>query len=148
MGKLFKTRLFGFQKKSVMSYIDSLAQNYSAELENKSAQLDKLTQENRTLQEQSAALQDKLTAMEGEREYIANAIIQAEQEAQKMMEAAKQEAATKRAELDRAMQEDMERAEQERKALVSLHQAALDIVRDYERKLAQLANSSAEKEEA
>lgn len=139
MGKLFKTGLFGFKKKPVMEYIDSLAGNYSKELGEKEQQLEKLQEENKTLRARLTETEKKLGTMENERDYIANAIIRAEQEAQNLLEAAKKDVDVRKAELERSVEEDAERARQTRQELRDLQSAALETIRQYEAKLEQLA---------
>ena len=136
--KLFKSGLFGFKKKSVNQYINDLAQNYANEISQKDEQIAQLTKENGNLKGRLDELEGRTRSMESERDYIANAIIQAEQEAQRMMENAKKSVEERRKELEAEMTEDMRRSEEIKQHLASLRQDAIAVMREYEEKLGQL----------
>ncbi len=138
-GKIFKTGLFGFRKKSVLAYVDSLAKNYSDELAAKEEELTRLRAENKQLSEQNAEYAKQVGSMQSEREYIANAIILAEQEAQRLLEDARKDVDVRRAELEKSLEEDTARAKQARAELTAMHEKARSIVKEYEDKLAELA---------
>ncbi len=91
--KKFGTSLFGYKKKNVNAYIMESAQRFEKskkELEDKNTELGAKNRE----------LEDKIATLEKERSYIADALLNAKQEAEKILSEAKAEAAKMRAELE------------------------------------------------
>ena len=133
--KLMKTGMFGFRKKDVQAYLESLGKSYASKLAEKEDQIARYVEENEQLKKRLNDLEGRAKTMEEERDYIANAIIQAEQKAQRMMESAEQAAAQRREELEEEIQADVRRSGEIKRQLTSLQQEALSVMRDYEKKL-------------
>lgn len=98
--KKFRASLFGYKKKNVNAYIMENATRFEKEkkeLEEKNSELEK---EKRELEEKNSRLSEKVSILEKERSYIADALLNASQEAEKILSSAKTEAAKIRSELE------------------------------------------------
>lgn len=91
--KKFRASLFGYKKKDVNAYIMESAARFEKSK-------NELESENTTLKNENKGLTDKLAALERERSYIADALLNAKQEAEKILAEAKTEAARVRAEAE------------------------------------------------
>lgn len=89
--KKFRASLFGYKKKDVNAYIMESAARFEKTK-------NELESENTALKDENKGLSDKLAVLEKERSYIADALLNAKQEAEKILAEAKAEAARVRAE--------------------------------------------------
>ena len=99
-GKKFKGALFGYRKKDVNAYIMDTAHEFDKKKKQFEAQTAALEEKNKALQEKKNALDSKVATLEKERTYIADALLDAKQEAEKIVADAKVEAARLRSDLE------------------------------------------------
>lgn len=91
-GKI-KRSLFGYSKKSVLSYIDEIVSDYEKQASELREENSEFKKQNQTLMNENAAHFKKLEEYEAERESVSGAIISAQLRAKKMIEEAEQEMA-------------------------------------------------------
>lgn len=127
----FKGAMFGYSKKDVNAYIMDAAREYD-----KKDRM--LTEENQKLKEEAAALRGKanamghkLEALERERNYIADALLDAKQEAQKIVADAKMEAARLRSALEVELEKLRAEIRSEQENLSDIRKDAKDALEAY-----------------
>ena len=133
--KVLKTRLFGYSKKGVTSYVDTLVTQYEKKLQEYSDETDKFKKENKTLMEENQELFARITELEREREYISRAVIAAEQQAQKIIEDANQAAEKMKNETYADLEETRNETESLREQIKTLKLKAVAAIRKYETQL-------------
>ncbi len=91
-GKI-KRSLFGYSKKSVLSYIDEIVSDYEKQANELREENSEVKKQNQTLMNENASHFKKIEEYEAERESVSGAIISAQLRAKKMLEEADQEMA-------------------------------------------------------
>lgn len=98
--KKFRTSLFGYKKKNVNAYIMENAQRFEKTKRELEAKVYDLEAANRELEERNLDMKEKISMLEKERAFIADALLNANQEAEKILACAKSDAARIRSELE------------------------------------------------
>lgn len=91
--KKFGTSLFGFNKVDVNLYLESLIKSYNDNLWEKDSQINELKKKAEELQQSNVRLSEELNSISDTKENIANTFIKAQENANKMMEDARESAA-------------------------------------------------------
>lgn len=135
----FKTSLFGYKKKFVNAYIMECAQaaeKTKTELEKKNCELEK----------DNKALTEKIAVLEKERAYIADALLNAKLEAEKMLEEARLETSKMRSGLELELEELRAKIRGEKDRILEIRQDAKNTLAEYIGRLDDI-NIKAEPEE-
>ncbi|MFY9280104.1 MAG: DivIVA domain-containing protein, partial [Caldicoprobacterales bacterium] len=82
MKRLFKTSLFGYNRKQVNGYVLSLRKDYERELSKKKDRMLELSQENRDLKSKLLEYEERLSDYEEREIFISKALVKAEESAQ------------------------------------------------------------------
>ncbi|MFY9177021.1 MAG: DivIVA domain-containing protein [Caldicoprobacterales bacterium] len=85
MKRLFKTSLFGYNRKQVNGYVLSLRKDYERELSKKKDRMLELSQENRDLKSKLLEYEERLSDYEEREIFISKALVKAEESAQAIM---------------------------------------------------------------
>ena len=85
MKRLFKTSLFGYNRKQVNGYVLSLRKDYERELSKKKDRMFELSQENRDLKSKLLEYEERLSDYEEREIFISKALVKAEESAQAIM---------------------------------------------------------------
>lgn len=93
MNKKFRTRLFGFKKKDVISYLTEYSLNTEKSLNESSDLIDDLKKEN-------AELKTKIADLEEKNKFVGNALLTAERKASEIILEAEKAALDKKKEID------------------------------------------------
>lgn len=120
----FKTSLFGYKKKFVNAYIMECAQSAEktkTELEKKNLELEK----------DNKALTEKIAVLEKERAYIADALLNAKLEAEKMLEEARLETSKMRSGLELELEELRAKIRGEKDRILEIRQDAKNTLAEY-----------------
>jgi len=134
--KRFRTSLFGYKKKDVYDYIEKLARDLEERIRAKDNELNNLRNQNKYLISQNEELMSKLRVIEGDRSFIADAIIKAEEQAKFIIDQAVKEAERQREELIAKTAEEKERLSMVQDEIRQLRLNAIEIIRRYEEDLA------------
>lgn len=95
--KAIKCGLFGYKKKSVLSYINEIVTEYEKQATELKDEINEIKKQNQTLMNENAAHFKAIEEYEAERESISGAIISAQLRARKVLDEAEQEMATLKA---------------------------------------------------
>jgi len=144
MEKKLRRRLWGFKKKDVLNYIDTLVSDYEKSIEEYKEDAENFKKQNQTLISENAELFKKVSDLESEREYISKAVISAELRAKKVLEDANAEAEAlrekKEAELNATNEEILSLKTQIR----TLKLAAVATLRKYEAQFDEITGEEVE----
>lgn len=94
MAKLFRTALFGFNKKDVQKYVEEISANFSAQLDECKAEIE-------ALKNQRAEIEKKRAEVEARKSAISDAIISAQEKGEKIIAEAREKSEKERAEMER-----------------------------------------------
>ena len=137
-GKLKGTLFGGYKKADVNSYIMDSAQSFEKrrkELEEKNEELKKqigrLESQNDELRERNKNVEEKYAVLERERTYIADALLNAKQEAEKIVAQAHMDAAAARSALEIELEELRGRIRREKQRINELRNGAKSALEEY-----------------
>ncbi len=85
MKRLFKSSLFGYNRRQVNGYILGLRKDYEVELSKKKDRMLELNAENRELKTKLAECQERISEYEERELFISKALVKAEESAQSIM---------------------------------------------------------------
>lgn len=95
--KRLRKALFGYRKKDVTEYIDSIVSDFEKVIEEQKNEIAEIKRQNQTLMAENSESFKKIEEMQKERDYISKAVISAELRAKKVIEDAEAEMATLKA---------------------------------------------------
>lgn len=126
--KKFKGSLFGYSKKDVNAYILEISQQF----EDKKMQLEKSLSE---LEAKNKEISSRNAILEKERSYVADALLNAKQEAQELIAEAKVDAAKIKADAEGELETLKGDTERERAKIASIKAEAQKAISEYIEKL-------------
>lgn len=128
MKKLFATGLFGYCKKQVDHYLDSMKKDYENELYKKKERMMELSEENRSLKLEIDALAKRVNQLTEQEQYISRALVKAEQRAQSIIEDGQYKADEVLYQLKREKDQWRQKARDIRQELLTFEQAVLSMI--------------------
>lgn len=133
--KKLKTRLFGYSKKGVTAYVDTIITQYEDKIKELSEHSEKQKRENQTLMEENKELFVRISELEREREFISRAVIAAEEKAQKILDDANTAAEQMKNQTFADLEETRNETEALREQIKTLKLKAVAAIRKYETQL-------------
>ena len=133
--KKLKTRLFGYSKKGVAAYVDTIITQYEDKIKELSEHSEKQKRENQTLMEENKELFVRISELEREREFISRAVIAAEEKAQKILDDANTAAEQMKNQTFADLEETRNETEALREQIKTLKLKAVAAIRKYETQL-------------
>ncbi len=91
-GKKFRTGLFGYKKKDVYEFIENLAKDMEEQVKQKDGEINNLKTQCEQLKENVVEANNKYSKVENDKEFIANSIIRAEEQAKRIIDEAIEQA--------------------------------------------------------
>ncbi|HIV02847.1 MAG TPA: hypothetical protein IAC74_04675 [Candidatus Aphodoplasma excrementigallinarum] len=136
--KKFRKTLFGYRKKDVNAYIMDTAREFDKKKKQFEAEAADQAGKYKDLQKKYNALDSKAAALEKERTYIADALLDAKQEAEKIVADAKVEAARMRSDLEVELEKLRAEVRSEQVHLKQIRAQAKETLEAYIGKLADI----------
>ena len=140
MDKKLRKALFGYRKKDVTEYIDSIVTEYEKVIEEQKAEITDIKRQNQTLLSENADSFKKLEELQKEREYVSKAVISAELRAKKVMEDTEKEMATLKANKAAEIALAEEELKKLKDSINSLKFSAVETLKKYEAQMNDLVN--------
>ena len=140
MDKKLRKALFGYKKKDVTEYIDSIVTEYEKVIEEQKAEITDIKRQNQTLLSENADSFKKLEELQKEREYVSKAVISAELRAKKVMEDTEKEMATLKANKAAEIALAEEELRKLKDSINSLKVSAVETLKKYEAQMNDLVN--------
>jgi len=145
--KILRTRLFGFRKNDVRSYlkeVDIKANEQISERDEKIESLNKLYDEIAFLKTKISDYEQREQMIANERELIAQTLVAAKETANKLVSDAQVDVAKKRAEFQQTYTMEINKLAAIRNEVVQLRKFATDAIRSFERELTTLERATME----
>lgn len=136
--KKFGASMFGFKKEDVNNYIVALGKQYADTQAALTQENEELKKQNMALIQQNQALSKKVAELEKERSFIADALLNAKQEAEKIIIDARQDAIRQKEQIEAQIAALYQEAEQEREKIHQLRQQAKTALDAYIESLANI----------
>lgn len=133
--KRFRSSVSGFNKSDVNNYIEKILQEYENKLKEKDEEITSLKSQNRDLKAKYDALSMKADQIDEDKEKIAQVLIKAQKDAEKMLEEAKQSAMEEKNRLEQLLEEEREKLVDVKEDLKKLRNDAIEMLRKYESQL-------------
>ena len=138
--KRFGTSLFGFNKVDVNAYIEKLLREFDDKLKEKDDEIAALKNQNREFKQKYEDLFKKTEQINEDRQKIATVLIRAQEQAQSMLEDAKQEALEERKKLEETIECEKEKLVDIRQELKTLKSEVVSTLKKYETQLGGIIN--------
>lgn len=136
--KKFRKTLFGYRKKDVNAYIMDTAREFDKKKKQLEAEAADQAEKYKDLKKKYNALDSKVAALEKERTYIADALLDAKQEAEKIVADAKVEAARMRSDMEVELEKLRAEVRSEQVHLKQIRAEAKETLEAYIGKLADI----------
>ena len=121
MGGLFKTALFGYNKKGVTAYIEQICKTFDQKAQEYERQIALLKEENSKAERQ-------MRELEAQKELIAGALVDAQEKAREVIAQAQEQAAKEMEAVQRRISAENERLSAVRREISAVRRSALDTV--------------------
>ncbi|MCL2837895.1 MAG: hypothetical protein FWE04_02360 [Oscillospiraceae bacterium] len=141
---LFRTDLFGFHKKDVLSYLKEYDQTTMEKIISRDTEIQLLKNEIVMLNARIPDLERQQNLLAAERDLIAQTLIVARESADKIINDAKVEAAKKQAEMQQNYTMEINKLATIRNEIIQIRKFATDAIRTFERELSSLEQSTVE----
>lgn len=138
--KRFGTSLFGFKKVDVNTYIEKLLREFDDKLKEKDDEIAALKNQNREFKQKYEELFKKADQINEDRERIASVLIKAQQQAQSMLQEARQEALEEKKKLEETIEIEKEKLVDIRQELKTLKSEVVNTLKKYEAQLGGIIN--------
>lgn len=138
MNKKIRKALFGYKKKDVTEYIDSLVSDYEKVIEEQKNEIADMKRQNQTLIAENSESFKKLEELQKERDYVSKAVISAELRAKKVMEDTEKEMATLKANKAAEIALAEEELKKLKESINSLKLSAVATLKKYEAQMDEL----------
>lgn len=130
--KRFRTSLFGFKKVDVNTYIEKLLREFDDKLKEKDDEIAALKNQNKDFKQKYEELLKKADQINEDREKIASVLIKAQEQAQAMLQEARQEAIEEKRKLEETIECEKEKLVDIRSELKSLKSEVVNTLKKYE----------------
>ncbi len=137
----------GFKKSDVNIYIEKLLKEFDEKLKNKDDEIAVLKNQNKDLRHKYDDLSKKSDEIGESRSKIANVLIQAQENAEKILENARLEALEEKKKLEEMIEKDKEKIVDIRSEIKTLKSGVVALLRKYEDQLTELAREEEEAQE-
>ena len=142
--KRFRTSLFGFKKADVNSYIEKILGEFDIKLKEKDDEISQLKSQNKDIRMRYEDLLRKADQINEDRAKIAEVLIKAQEQADIMMENARQEALEEKRQLEDAIEKDKERLVDIRQEIKELKGEIVNTLKKYESQLVTIVRDDEE----
>ena len=107
--KKFGSAVYGFRKEDVNAYIERIIKEFDLRLKEKDEEILELKASNRYYREKYEGVEAKAKNLSDEKDKIASALIEAQENAKRIVAEAKERAVTEKQELDNMLEEEREK---------------------------------------
>jgi hypothetical protein len=147
--KRFGSGLFGFRKADVNNYIEKILKEFDDRLKEKDDEISTLKNQNRELKLKYDDSHNKINQVNEDRTRIAEVLIRAQEKAEKIIEAAKEESLEEKRRLDQIIEQEREKLVDVKQDLKTLKSEVLITLKKYETQLSNILDEEfSENEEA
>ncbi len=147
--KRFRTSFMGgFKKADVNSYIEKILGEFDVKLKEKDDEIGQLKNQNKDIRTRYEELLRKADQINEDRAKIAEVLIRAQEQADQMMENARQEALEEKRQLEDAIEQDKERLVDIRQEIKGLKGEIVSTLKKYESQLVTIIQDDEGDEEA
>jgi len=133
--KHFGNTLFGFSKQDVNSYIENLIKDFENKIKGYEAEIDRLTNENRELRQKYEKIAAEEERIYQEKERIAEVLLQAQKNAQLMIEEARIKAIEERNKIQEITEKEKEKLVDIKEQIRTLKMVVTNTLKKYEAQL-------------
>ena len=140
--RLFKKSMFGFRKKDVLEYLDTLNDETLQKMQNFNEQIEELRVQNAALRFDIAEFTASRTQFSNDCELLAQTMLSAKEAANKMVDDAKAEITQKRTEFQQSYAAEINKLASIRNEIIQLRNFTTQAIRDFEQKLSHLERES------
>lgn len=138
--KRLRKALFGYRKKDVTEYIDSIVSDFEKVIEEQKSEIAEIKRQNQTLIAENSESFKKIEQMQKERDFVSQAVISAELRAKKVMEDTEAEMATLKANKAAEIALAEEELKKLKENINSLKLSAVETLKKYEAQMNDLVN--------
>ncbi|NMA66086.1 MAG: hypothetical protein GX957_07570 [Clostridiaceae bacterium] len=131
MRKMFKTKMFGYNKHQVEQYLKDMRKDYEEELSKKRMRMMELTEENRGMKSLIRELEDRLSEFSEKEAYISKALVRAEQKAQAVIEEGHQKTAQEMYQLELEKNKWKARSREVRRQLLEFERMVCTLLENF-----------------
>ncbi len=130
-GRRFPGSLFGFNKTSVNTYIESMVRDYEEKMSAKDFELEKLSKQLMKITEKYEELKLEEETIRSEKEKISGALVKANEKAEQIIAEARERSAEEVADLESAAEREREKIVDIRKQLMQMKSEAKAVLQSY-----------------
>ena len=142
--KRFRTSLFGFKKSDVNSYVEKILREFDNMLKEKENEINNIKSQNDDIKEKYNELLSKSEQINADRTKVADALIQAQEKAERILEDARNQALEEKKSIEELIEREKEKLIDIKEELIGLRSEAVDVLKKYEMQLDSLINKGIE----
>ncbi|HHV99459.1 MAG TPA: hypothetical protein GXX36_07775 [Clostridiaceae bacterium] len=142
--KRFRTSLFGFKKSDVNSYVEKILREFDNMLKEKENEINKIKSQNEDIKERYNELLSKSEQINADRAKVADALIQAQEKAERILEDARNQALQEKKSIEELIEKEKEKLIDIKEELRVLKSEAANVLKKYEMQLGNLINKGIE----
>jgi len=142
--KRFRTSLFGFRKSDVNSYVEKILREFDNMLKEKENEINNIKSQNEEIKERYNELLSKAEQINVDRAKVADALIQAQEKAERILEEARNQALQEKKSIEELIEREKEKLIDIKEELRGLKSEAAGVLKKYEMQLGNLINKGIE----
>ena len=142
--KRFRTSLFGFKKSDVNSYVEKILREFDNMLKEKENEINNIKSQNEEIKERYNELLSKAEQINVDRAKVADALIQAQEKAERILEEARNQALQEKKSIEELIEREKEKLIDIKEELRGLKSEAAGVLKKYEMQLGNLINKGIE----
>lgn len=136
--KRFRSSTFGFNKDDVNNYIEKIVKEFENKLKEKNEEIISLKNQNSEIIAKYDTLSMRAGQIDNDREKIADVLIKAQSDAEKVMEEARASAETEKIRLEQILESEREKIVDVKEDLKKLRSSAIQVLHKYEGQIGSL----------
>jgi len=142
--KRFRTSLFGFKKSDVNSYVEKILREFDNMLKEKENEINNIKSQNEDIKERYKELLSKSEQINADRAKVADALIQAQEKAERILEDARNQALQEKKSIEELIEKEKEKLIDIKEELRVLKSEVANVLKKYEMQLGNLINKGIE----